>query len=152
MLFRSMPDAMALAIQTPVGVILHTGDFKFDQSPVDGKTTDFARLNHYGEQGVRVLLSDSTNSERTGFTPSESSLRLPLEEIFLRARKKIVASCFASSLHRIQLFLDLAREFDRKVALVGRSMSNAVQIGTSLGYLRAEEGLIVSPADRKSVV
>ncbi|MBI3940720.1 MAG: ribonuclease J [Acidobacteria bacterium] len=146
---HSIPDSMALAIETPAGVIVHTGDFKFDQSPIDGQLTDFARLNHYGERGVRLLLSDSTNSERTGFTPSEASLRSPLEEIFLRARKKVVASCFASSLHRIQIFLDLAQQFDRKVAPVGRSMSNAVNIGLSLGYLRAADGLIIGPAEVK---
>jgi len=89
---HSIPDSMALAIRTPVGVIVHTGDFKFDQSPVDKILTDFSRLNHYGEQGVRVLLSDSTNSERSGFTPAESSLYLGLEKVFLRAKKKIIAS------------------------------------------------------------
>ncbi|MBI4456761.1 MAG: ribonuclease J [Acidobacteria bacterium] len=146
---HSIPDAMALAIQTPAGVVFHTGDFKFDQSPVDRIVTDFSRLNYYGEQKVRALLSDSTNSERTGFTPSESSLYLSLEKIFLRARKKIVVSCFASSLHRIQIILDLARQFDRKVAPVGRSMANAMHIGTTLGYLKATDDLIISPVEVK---
>lgn len=146
---HSIPDCMALAIETPAGVIVHTGDFKFDHSPADGKLTDFARLSFYGEQGVRVLFSDSTNSERTGFTPSEGSLRAPLETIFLRARKKIVASCFASSLHRIQLFLDLARQFDRKVVPIGRSIGNAINIGLSLGFLRAPDDLLVSTAEVK---
>jgi ribonuclease J len=146
---HSIPDSMALAIETPAGVIVHTGDFKFDHSPTDGKWTDFARLNHYGEQGVRILLSDSTNSERAGFTPSEGSLRAPLEAIFLRARKKIVASCFASSLHRIQMFLDLAQQFDRKVVSIGRSISNAISIGLSLGFLRAPADLMISAPEVK---
>jgi len=146
---HSIPDSMALAIRTPVGVIVHTGDFKFDQSPVDKILTDFSRLNHYGEQGVRVLLSDSTNSERSGFTPAESSLYLGLEKVFLRAKKKIIASCFSSNLHRIQIFLDLARKFDRKVATIGRSMGNAVNVGISLGYLRPPEDTLIAAGEMK---
>ncbi|HEY2934260.1 MAG TPA: ribonuclease J [Acidobacteriota bacterium] len=140
---HSIPDSMALAIETPVGVILHTGDFKLDQSPVDKILTDFSRLNHYGERGVRVLLSDSTNSERAGFTPAESSLYLGLEKVFLRAKKKIIASCFSSNLHRIQILLDLAQKFDRKVAIIGRSMGNAVNVGISLGFLRPPEDTMI---------
>jgi ribonuclease J len=146
---HSIPDSMALAIETPAGVIVHTGDFKFDQSPVDRKLTDFSRLNYYGERGVRILLSDSTNSERAGFTPSESSLYLSLEKIFLRAKKKVIASCFASSLHRIQVFVDLAHRFERKVAPIGRSMTNAVNIGTSLGYLKVPEDVMISATEVK---
>ncbi|MBI2822409.1 MAG: ribonuclease J, partial [Acidobacteria bacterium] len=146
---HSVPDAMALAIGTPAGTVLHTGDFKFDQSPIDRTLTDFSRLNYYGDQGVRLLLSDSTNSERPGFTASESSLFPPLEEIFLRAKKKVVASCFASSLHRIQIFLDLALQFDRKVLPIGRSLTNSLGIGTSLGYLKTPPDLVVTPQEAK---
>ncbi|HEY3129885.1 MAG TPA: ribonuclease J [Acidobacteriota bacterium] len=146
---HSIPDSMALAIRTPVGVIFHTGDFKFDQSPVDRKLTDFSRINYYGEQGVRLLLSDSTNSERMGFTPSESSLYLTLEKIFLRAKKKIIASCFSSSLHRLQVFIDLAHKFGRKVAPIGRSMTNAVHIGTTLGYLKVPPDVMIGAPEVK---
>ncbi|MBI2821046.1 MAG: ribonuclease J, partial [Acidobacteria bacterium] len=146
---HSIPDAMALAVQTPSGIVVHTGDFKFDQSPIDRTLTDFSRLNYYGDQRVRLLLSDSTNSERPGFTASESSLFAPLEEIFLRARKKVVASCFASSLHRIQIFLDLARQFDRKVLPIGRSLTNSLSIGTSLGYLKVPPDIVITPQEAK---
>lgn len=144
---HSLADSVALAIETPHGIILHTGDFKFDQSPVVGEPIDFHRLAEYGRKGVLALLSDSTNSERPGFTGSESSVSGAFEEIFRRATGRIFVVCFTSSTHRIQLALDLAAREERKVALLGRSMVDNVQTALDLGYLRAPEGLFIRSSD-----
>ena len=110
---HSIADSIGLAVTTPVGTIIHTGDFKLDQSPLNRNLTDYARLSPLGEQGVLALFSDSTNSERPGFTPSESHVRRHLEQIFYSCRRKIIVACFASSIHRIQIILELARDFGR---------------------------------------
>lgn len=140
---HSIADSIGLAIRTPIGTIIHTGDFKFDQSPPDNKPSEYSRLAHYGEQGVLALFSDSTNSERPGYTPSESHVRSHLEQIFHSSRQKIVMACFASSVHRIQIALDLAQTFGRRVVAVGRSMKQNIAIATRLGYLNVPPGLMV---------
>jgi ribonuclease J len=118
---HSIADSVGLAVTTPVGTVIHTGDFKLDQSPPNRSLTDYARLAHFGEQGVVALFSDSTNSERPGFTPSENHVRRKIEQVFYSCRGKIIVACFASSVHRIQIVLELAREFGRRVIPVGRS-------------------------------
>ncbi len=140
---HSVADALALAVTTPSGTIVHSGDFKFDQSPPDHKLSDYARLSALGDDGVLALFSDSTNSERPGYTPSESTVRRSLEQIFQCTRGMIVVSCFASSSHRIQTILDLAEEFDRRVAPVGRSMVQNIAILRELGYLRASQEVLI---------
>ncbi len=140
---HSIVDAVALAITTPLGTIVHTGDFKFDQTPLDGQPSDLRRFAALGDRGVLALLSDSTNVERPGVTPSERSLGPKLEAVFRRARGRILVSTFASHLHRIQQVLDLAALTDRKVAVVGRGMVQNVTVGQELGYLRVPPGLLV---------
>jgi ribonuclease J len=140
---HSIADSIGVAIQTPLGAVIHTGDFKFDQSPPDLKPSDYARLSHYGEQGVLALLSDSTNSERPGYTPSEQTVRRHLEQVFHTTRGKIVLAAFASSIHRMQIVLELAVEFQRKVIPVGRSMKENLGIARDLGYLSIPPGVLV---------
>ena len=140
---HSIPDAVAIAVHTPVGVVLHTGDFKIDQTPVDGQITDFHRLAHYGERGVLVLLSDSTNVERPGYTMSESCVGQTFDDAFREARERIIIATFASNVHRLQQAIYSARRFNRKVAVVGRSMVNVVGIARELGYLDAPDGVLI---------
>jgi len=140
---HSIVDAVALAVTTPLGTIVHTGDFKFDQTPLDGQPSDLRRFAALGDRGVLALLSDSTNVERPGVTPSERSLGPKLEAVFRRAKGRILVSTFASHLHRIQQVLDLAALTDRKVAVVGRGMVQNVTVGQELGYLRVPPGLLV---------
>src|ERR1035437_4300849 len=130
---HSIVSAVALAITTPLGVIIHTGDFKVDPTPTDNELFDLHTLAEYGKRGVLLLLSDSTNSDRPGFTQSERAVRPRMEEIFHRADQRVVVACFSSSIHRIQLILDLSREFGRRVAVVGRSMVSVTEIAHSLG-------------------
>ncbi|NWG14324.1 MAG: ribonuclease J [Acidobacteria bacterium] len=144
---HSIADGVGLAITTAAGTVIHSGDFKFDQSPPDLRRSDYARFAEYGERGVLALLSDSTNSENPGYTPSEDSLREPLEQVFHVSRRKIVVTCFASSIHRIQIILDLAREFGRKVVAVGRSLRENIAVARELGHLKVEPGLLVDPAE-----
>ncbi len=144
---HSIADAVSVALTTPVGRIMHTSDFKFDQSPPDLRLSDYARLSSLGEEGVLALFSDSTNSERPGYTPSEDRVRRNLEQVFHSSRKKIVVACFASSIHRIQIILDLAREFGRRVVPVGRSMKQNTAIAQQLGYLNIQAGVIVDSAE-----
>jgi ribonuclease J len=139
---HSIADSLALAITTEIGTIIHTGDFKFDQSPPDHKLSDYARLGDLGEQGVLALFSDSTNSERPGYTPSESLVRHHLEQVFHSSSRKIIVACFASSIHRIQIILELAREFGRKVVPIGRSMKENIAIASELGYLDIPAGVL----------
>ncbi len=139
---HSIADAIGVAVTTPVGTIIHTGDFKFDQSPTDGEITDYARFAHFGEQGVLALFSDSTNSERPGYTPSEGQVRQHMEQVFHTSRRKIVVACFASSIHRIQIVLNLAHEFDRKVIPIGRSMRENIAVADRLGYLSVPPDVI----------
>ncbi len=142
---HSLVDCVALAIQTPVGVVVHTGDFKIDLSPPDGKAFDLHAFAEYGKQGVLLLLQDSTNVDRPGYTPGEWSVRPRLDEIFSRTRQKLFFSCFSSSIYRIRIALELAQQHGRKVAVVGRSMQESSEIAQDLGYLQMPPGLAIHP-------
>jgi ribonuclease J len=144
---HSTIDCVALAIRTPVGIIIHTGDYKMDPTPVDGKPFDLHAFARYGQEGVLALFSDSTNVERPGFTPSERAVVVRMEELFRAAPEKVVVSCFSSSVHRIQQVIDVARGVGRKVGFVGRSMVDNVEIAHGLGKLRIPDGSIVRPQD-----
>ncbi len=148
---HSIADSVGLAIRTPVGTIIHTGDFKLDQSPPNRSLTDYARLAHFGEQGVVALFSDSTNSERPGYTPSEYHVRRPIEQVFYSSRRKIIVACFASSIHRIQIILDLARDFGRRVIPVGRSMKENISIAADLGYLTIPPDVLADISEAPSI-
>ena len=140
---HSIPDSIGIAVKTPVGTVVHTGDFKFDQTPVNDKPTDYYRLAKLGEKGVLVALSDSTNAERPGYTLSEKEVGASILDIFRTARQRIILATFASNIHRIQQVIDAALHYKRKVAVVGRSMVNVVSIAQELGYLHAPEGTII---------
>jgi len=142
---HSIPDAVALAIETPVGVIVHTGDFKIDQTPVDGEVTDFFRLAQLGDRGVLAMLSDSTNVERPGYTMSERVVGQTFDDSFRRADERIIVATFASNVHRLQQAITTAHRYNRKVAVVGRSMVNVVNISRELGYLKVPDGVLVEP-------
>jgi len=144
---HSIVSAVALAITTPLGVIIHTGDFKVDPTPTDNELFDLHTLADYGKRGVLLLLSDSTNADRPGYTESERAVRPRMEEIFNRADRRIVVSCFSSSIHRIQLVLDLAQQFNRRVAVIGRSMVSVTEIAHSLGLLDIPDGILLRPQD-----
>jgi ribonuclease J len=148
---HSLVDCVALAIHTPVGVILHTGDFKIDLSPPDGKAFDLHAFAELGKQGVLCLLQDSTNVDRVGYTPSERAVRPRLEEIFTQAKKKVFFSCFSSSIHRIRLAMELAHQHGRKVAVIGRSLDNSTEIAQDLGYLDLPAGLVINPGQIKEM-
>lgn len=148
---HSIVDAVMLAITTPVGTILHTGDFKIDSSPLDGQVMDLPTIAEYGSRGVLALFSDSTNSERPGFTPSETTVIERLDEIFHHARKKVVVCCFTSSIHRIQIVLDLAEKYNRKVVLAGRSMLANTKTASDLGFLRVPDGILIRPQDARKL-
>jgi ribonuclease J len=132
---HSLVDCVALAIHTPVGVVVHTGDFKIDLSSPDAKPFDLHAFAELGKQGVLCLLQDSTNVDRPGYTPSERAVRPRLDEIFSQAKKKLFFSCFSSSIHRIRIAMELAHAHGRKVAVVGRSIDNSTEIAQDLGYL-----------------
>jgi len=140
---HSIPDAVAIALHTPLGTVLHTGDFKIDHTPVDGQVTDFHRLAQLGEKGVLVLLSDSTNVERPGYTLSEKVVGATFDEIFRQAKDRIIIATFASNVHRLQQAITTAYKYGRKVAVVGRSMVNVVNIACQLGYLNIPPGVMV---------
>ena len=144
---HSTIDCVALAVRTPVGVIIHTGDFKIDPTPVDGKPFDLHAFARYGAEGVLALFSDSTNVERPGFTPSERAVVVRLEELFRAAPERVVVSCFSSSIHRIQQVIDVARVVGRKIGIVGRSMVDNIEIAHGLGKLRIPDGSMVRPQD-----
>ena len=144
---HSIVSAVMLAITTPLGVIIHTGDFKVDPTPTDNELFDLHTLADYGKRGVLLLLSDSTNSDRPGYTESERAVRPRMEEIFNRAERRVMVSCFSSSIHRIQLVLDLAQECGRRVAVVGRSMVSVTEIAHSLGLLDIPDGILLRPQD-----
>src|SRR5271169_4013409 len=148
---HSIVSSMALAITTPLGVIVHTGDFKVDPTPTDNEPFDLHTLADYGKRGVLLLLSDSTNADRPGYTESERAVRPRIEEIFNRATGRVVVSCFSSSIHRIQLVLDLAKEFGRRVAVIGRSMVSVTEIAHSLGLLQIPDGILLRPQDAMSI-
>jgi ribonuclease J len=147
---HSTIDCVALAVRTPVGVIIHTGDFKIDQTPVDGAPFDLHAFARYGKEGVLALFSDSTNVERPGFTPSERVVVPRLEELCRMAPRKVVLSCFASSSHRIQQVIEIAQRVGRKIAFVGRSMVDNVEIAHSMDCLRIPDGIVVRPQDIRS--
>jgi len=140
---HSVPDAVAIAIHTPVGVLVHTGDFKIDHTPVDGQSTDLFQLARLGEKGVLVLMSDSTNVERPGYTMSESLIGNTFDEVFRHAKERIIIATFASNIHRLQQAITTACNYGRKVAVVGRSMVNVLSIASELGYLIIPEGTLV---------
>ena len=140
---HSIPDAVALAIRTPLGTIFHTGDFKMDYTPVDGKLTDFKTLSEIGNKSVLLMLADSTNAERTDPVPSEATVGVAFDRVFRRARGRIIVATFSSNVSRIQQIIDSAVRYRRKVAILGRSMVNVTNIAMELGYLTAPEGTIV---------
>ncbi len=140
---HSVPDGIGLAITTPAGIIVHSGDFKFDPSPVDGQLTDFAKLAEVGGRGVLALLSDSTNADSPGHTPSEMTISDSFARVFALAPGRVIVATFASNISRIQQVIDTAIRFNRKVAIVGRSMQDNVKMATELGYLRVPEGRLV---------
>jgi ribonuclease J len=144
---HSIPDACAVAITTDLGTVLVTGDYKFDQTPVDGVPADVSRLAELGGEGLLLLCGDSTNTDRQGFSPSESGVGPRLEEVFSRCDGRIVVTCFASNIHRVQQVVDAAAALGRKVALVGRSMRKNVNIGKSLGHIDVPEGILVQPRE-----
>src|SRR5579872_5833203 len=144
---HSMPDCVALAIRTPVGVIIHTGDFKIDQTPIDGEHFDIHRFAELGSTGVLALCADSTNIDRRGFTGSELEVVEAFEEIFTSASGRLIVAAFASSIYRMQILLNLAEQFDRKVAFVGRGMVQNSEIAQRLGYLRIPPGVQIRDSD-----
>ncbi|HVS87349.1 MAG TPA: ribonuclease J [Candidatus Acidoferrum sp.] len=144
---HSTIDCVSLAIRTPLGVIIHTGDFKIDHTPVGGAPFDLHAFARYGNEGVLALFSDSTNVERPGFTPSERAVVPRIEELCRSAPRRVILSCFASSIHRIQQVIDIAARVGRKVAFVGRSMIDNVEIAHSLECLRIPDGMVVRPQD-----
>jgi ribonuclease J len=146
---HSLVDCVALAIHTPVGILIHTGDFKVDPTPTDNRLFDLHTFAEYGKEGVLALFQDSTNIERRGYTPSERAVRARFQEIFARAERRLFISCFSSSIHRIKLAIEQAFENDRKVALVGRSMMESFEIAQDLGYIEVPDGLLVHPAQMR---
>ena len=144
---HSMPDCLALVIHTPAGPIIHTGDFKIDQTPIDGEVCDLHRLAELGASGTLALLADSTNADRRGYTGSERDVIEGFEEIFSSATGKIVVTAFSTSIYRLQLLADLAEQFDRKVAFVGRGMQQNSQIAADLGYLKIAPGCLIHESD-----
>jgi ribonuclease J len=144
---HSIPDSCAVALTTELGTVLVTGDYKFDQTPVDGPPADVSRLAELGREGVLLLCGDSTNADRPGFSPSERVVGPHLEEVFARAEGRIVVTSFASNIHRVQQVIDAAAALGRKVSLVGRSMRKNVNIGRSLGHIEIPEGLMIQPQE-----
>jgi ribonuclease J len=144
---HSIISAVALAITTPLGVIIHTGDFKVDPTPTDNELFDLHTLAEYGKRGVLLLLSDSTNVDRPGYTESERAVRPRLEDLFSRSERRLIISCFSSSIPRLQQILDLAEEYDRKVAFLGRSVLNVTEIAHRLGLLTIPDSTLLRPQD-----
>ena len=140
---HSIPDALAVAIRTGAGLVLHTGDFKMDQLPLDGRITDLRAFARLGEEGVDLFLTDSTNAETPGFTPAEKSITPVINQVFRDSKQRVIVACFASHVHRVQQILDAAVAHDRKVAYVGRSMVRNMGIARDLGYLKVPGGVMV---------
>jgi ribonuclease J len=147
---HSLVDCVALAIHTPLGVIFHTGDFKVDPTPTDNRLFDLHSFAEYGKEGVLALLQDSTNVERKGYTPSERAVRRKFDEVFARTERRLFISCFASSIHRIKLTVELAWQHGRKVAFIGRSMVSSAEIAEDLGYVEIPDGLLIHPGEMKN--
>ncbi|MEI9812427.1 MAG: ribonuclease J [Acidobacteriota bacterium] len=144
---HSTVSCVALAITTPLGVIIHTGDFKIDPTPTDNVLFDLHTLAEYGKRGVLLLLSDSTNVDRPGYSESERAVRPRLADLFMRAPRRLVISCFSSSIHRLQQILDVSQEYGRKVAFFGRSMLNNTEVAHNLGLLQIPNGVLLRPQD-----
>jgi ribonuclease J len=142
---HSIVEAVSLAVHTPLGVVLHTGDFKVDPTPTDNRLFDLHAFAEYGKEGLLALLQDSTNVERPGHTPSERAVRPKFEEIFLHARRRLFISCFSSSIHRIKLAMEMAHRFHRKIAVVGRSLSESVEIAQDFGYFDLPPSAFITP-------
>ena len=140
---HSIPDSVMLAITTPAGTVLHTGDFKVDYTPIDGKIMDFGRVAELGNQGILALMSDSTNAERKGFTMSESSVGEVFDKLFLHCTKRIVVATFASNVHRVQQIVNSAVKYNRKIAVCGRSMINMIETARELGYIECPENIFI---------
>ena len=140
---HSIPDSVMLAITTPAGTVLHTGDFKVDYTPIDGKIMDFGRIAELGNQGILALMSDSTNAERKGFTMSESSVGEVFDKLFLHCTKRIVVATFASNVHRVQQIVNCAVKYNRKIAVCGRSMINMIETARELGYIDCPENIFI---------
>ncbi|MCL2409666.1 MAG: ribonuclease J [Oscillospiraceae bacterium] len=156
---HSIPDAVSLAVKTPVGMIIHTGDFKIDTTPISGGMIDLARIGELGKRGVLALLSDSTNIEKQGYSMSESHVGVRLDELFRGCTQRILVTTFASNVHRVQQVIDCAVKYGRKVAITGRSMENAVRVSTELGCVNIPDGVLVEvnqiknlPADQIVIV
>ena len=149
---HSLVDCFSLAIKTPVGTIIHTGDYKVDETPVIGEPIDLRSFRRYGQEGVLALLSDSTNATVPGRTPSERAVIPAFEEIFAEASGRIIVAAFASSIHRLQIVLDVAQQFNRKVCVLGRSMQKNVEVSDRLGYLDIPDGLLVSLNEAKQML
>jgi len=147
---HSLVDCVALAVHTPLGVIIHTGDFKVDPTPTDNKLFDLHAFAEYGKEGVLALLQDSTNVERKGYTPSERAVRRKFDEVFARTQRRLFISCFSSSIHRIKLAVELAFEHNRKIAFIGRSMNSSAEIAEDLGYIEIPQGLLIHPGEMKN--
>ena len=147
---HSLVDCVALAIETPLGVIIHTGDFKVDPTPTDNRLFDLHSFADYGKKGVLALFQDSTNVERKGYTPSERAVRRKFDEVFAHTQRRLFISCFSSSIHRIKLAVELAHAHGRKVCFIGRSMTNSSEIAEDLGYIDVPQGLVISPGEMKN--
>src|SRR5262252_8598662 len=147
---HSLVDCVALAIHCPLGVVIHTGDFKVDPTPTDNKLFDLHTFAEYGKEGVLALFQDSTNVERKGYTPSERAVRRKFDEVFAHTKRRLFISCFSSSVHRIRLAVELAHQHGRKVAFIGRSMNNSAEIAEDLGYIEVPEGLVINPGEMKN--
>jgi ribonuclease J len=147
---HSLVDCVALAVHTPLGVVIHTGDFKVDPTPTDNKLFDLHAFAEYGKEGVLALLQDSTNVERKGYTPSERAVRRKFEEVFARTQRRLFISCFSSSIHRIKLAVEMAYEHGRKIAFIGRSMNSSAEIAEDLGYVEIPQGLLIHPGEMKN--
>jgi ribonuclease J len=150
-LTHSIVDSGALAITTPVGIVIHTGDFKFDPTPTDGRLSDLHTLANYGQRGVMALFSDSTNVERAGMTPSERGVRERFAEIIAEAHGRVVVSCFSTSIHRMQIVADLAAEHKRRLCFIGRSMHRNSEIALQMGRLRVPAGVLVAPEELSQI-
>jgi ribonuclease J len=147
---HSLVDCFSLAIHTPLGVLIHTGDFKVDPTPTDNKMFDLHAFAEYGKEGVLALFQDSTNVERKGYTPSERAVRRKFDEVFARTERRLFISCFSSSIHRIKLAVELAWDHGRKVVFIGRSMTSSSEIAEDLGYIEIPEGLLIHPGEMKN--
>ena len=147
---HSLVDCVALAVHTPLGVIIHTGDFKVDPTPTDNRLFDLHAFAEYGKTGVLALFQDSTNVERKGYTPSERAVRRKFDEVFAHTRRRLFISCFSSSIHRIKLAVEMAWQHGRKVAFAGRSMNSSAEIAEDLGYIEIPEGLLIHPGEIKN--